>query len=75
MANNFEPPLGYQLINESAISWLFENHHDVYKGFYEHIIPAAEQKSVEDKCPVCAGDGYVTNALDGKEVCPACKTP
>lgn len=23
-------------------------------------------------CPVCAGDGYVTNALDGKETCPAC---
>ena len=26
-----------------------------------------------DKCPHCAGDGYVTNALDGQETCIVCK--
>lgn len=26
------------------------------------------------ECPECAGDGWVTNALDGKEDCPVCNS-
>lgn len=33
---------------------------------------AAQPRVQADKCPTCAGDGYVTNMLDGKENCIAC---
>ena len=31
------PPVGFQLVSEIAIGWLFDNHRETYKGFYDRI--------------------------------------
>ena len=30
-------PIGKQIISEEAIKWLFENHREIYDGFYERL--------------------------------------
>ncbi len=32
-----ELPSGKQMVSESAIAWLHENHPEVYRGFYERV--------------------------------------
>lgn len=31
------PPVGKQLVSNEAIEWLWRNHPDVYRGFYERV--------------------------------------
>ena len=34
---DMETPEGFQMISEEAISYLFKNHPEAYKGFYERV--------------------------------------
>lgn len=35
--------LGFHLVSEAAIQWLYEMHPDVYRGFYDRVDQAAQQ--------------------------------
>lgn len=47
-------PSGYQIVSNEAITWLYENYPEVYKGFYERV-DGYKTSEPEHKCDFSKG--------------------